>query len=261
MNDLNWRRFLFPGGKVPPLLMAKDTAPLDQLHAGGLKASLRLAEQAAFSAGELVLDLGAGFGGSARLLAENSRCRVICLDVQRRYLKTAAEIFQARKLPHLGFVQSSAARLPFHSESMDGIWIQHLLGSVPNSFSVIREASRLLKPGGKMVLHECLAGGAVDGPINYPLPFANTAEQNYAPGYKQLFQRMVDLGLRQSYFQETSEEMAAWYQCRREKLLELSDDIHHPIYGKEFLDMLQNMAAALGNGSLTIWETVWTKHR
>lgn len=259
MNYADWRRFLFPSGKVPPLLLAKDTAPLDQLHAGGLMASRRLIEAADFSGGDVVLDVGAGPGGSARLLTELRKCRVVCLDMESEYLRVSRELFQARNLYSSGFIRARAEKVPVKTGSLNGVWVQHLLGSVPHPFTVVRECFRILKPGGKLVLHECLKGDEPGNKTLYPLPFAKTAEQNYAPGYKELFQQMIALGFRPRYLQETSGEMEGWYRHRWVKLSRKQNKVLHPVYGDCFLQMVKNMGLSLKNGTLTIWESVWVK--
>jgi cyclopropane fatty-acyl-phospholipid synthase-like methyltransferase len=53
----------------------------DQNHAGGAAFVNALGHAAAISAADTVLDVGAGLGGSARILAETFGAKVICLDV------------------------------------------------------------------------------------------------------------------------------------------------------------------------------------
>jgi hypothetical protein len=49
-------------------LSPEELAALDHFHTGGLRASRELMELAQIRAGDCVLDIGAGLGGSARLL-------------------------------------------------------------------------------------------------------------------------------------------------------------------------------------------------
>lgn len=65
------------------LAIDPDTDITDQNHVGGVQAVLELASAAAITPTSTVLDIGAGLGGSARVLAAAIGCRVIALEADR----------------------------------------------------------------------------------------------------------------------------------------------------------------------------------
>lgn len=91
-------------------------------------------------AGQRVLDLGCGPGYySARLRATGAE--VVPIDNSLDELSLQGD-------PPPGFVLADAADLPFDDSSVDGVFSSNLLEHTPNSPAVLREISRVLRPGG-----------------------------------------------------------------------------------------------------------------
>ena len=66
-------------------LSPEQLGALDHFHTGGFSASLELLELVQVRAEDHVLDVGAGLGGSARLLASTRGCRVDCIELAADY--------------------------------------------------------------------------------------------------------------------------------------------------------------------------------
>ena len=91
-------------------------------------------------AGQRVLDLGCGPGYySSRLRATGAE--VVPIDNSLDELSLQGD-------PPPGFVLADAAELPFEDASVDGVFSSNLLEHTPNSPAVLREISRVLRPGG-----------------------------------------------------------------------------------------------------------------
>lgn len=71
-------------------LSPEELGALDHFHTGGLPASLELLELARIRAEDRVLDIGAGLGGAARLMASVRGCRVDCIELSADYCVGAA---------------------------------------------------------------------------------------------------------------------------------------------------------------------------
>ena len=65
---------------------------VDQLHGGGLKSTVRLAELAGITSGLHVLDAGCGIGGAARFFVDMFDCRVEAMDLSPDFVEAANEL-------------------------------------------------------------------------------------------------------------------------------------------------------------------------
>ena len=159
-------------------LSPQDLGALDHFHTGGLQASLELMELARIQAGELVLDIGAGLAGCARLLAASAGCRVDCIEMSADYCTGAALLNRLTGLEDLIKVhQGSALELPFAEKRFDAIWMQNVGMNIADKQKLYQEIARVLKPGGRFVFQEVAAGTAA---TNYfPLPWASDPSDNY----------------------------------------------------------------------------------
>jgi SAM-dependent methyltransferase len=94
-----------------------------------------------------LLDVGCGDG---RFVADAVRAaRTIGVDVSRRALGFAREL-----VPDARFVASGGQALPFANESFDVVTLLDVIEHVPDAdeLRVVREAARVLRPGGHLVI-------------------------------------------------------------------------------------------------------------
>ena len=116
--------------------------------------------------GQRMLDLGCGEGRhsiTAWLLAE---VQVIGLDLSKADLSTAQTRLQDFDAPteRIHFIQGSAFSLPFPDNSFDRVICAEVLEHIHAYHEVLREISRVLKPGGVFavaLLVVSKVGGAV----------------------------------------------------------------------------------------------------
>ena len=99
-----------------------------------------------------VLDLGAGFGGTARYLAKQYGCRVTALNVSER------ENDRNRRMNHeqgvaqlIEVVDGTFESLPFTDAVFDVVWSQDALLHSGDRAGVLRQASRVLSAGGEIL--------------------------------------------------------------------------------------------------------------
>lgn len=99
-----------------------------------------------------VLDLGAGYGGSARYLAERFGCRVTCLNLsetqndRNRQLTDEAGLSDRVRIVHGDF-----ENVPEPDDSYDVVWSQDAILHSGNRTRVLDEVARVLVDGGQFV--------------------------------------------------------------------------------------------------------------
>jgi sarcosine/dimethylglycine N-methyltransferase len=99
-----------------------------------------------------ILDMGAGYGGSARYLASTFGCRVVALNLSEVENERNRELNRAHHLDRLvEVVDGSFESVPYPDASFDVVWSQDAILHSGNRRQVIREAARLLKPGGVFI--------------------------------------------------------------------------------------------------------------
>ncbi len=168
---------LTQAGLDPDALDIDDLAPLDEFHALGRAASLALAELADVQPDERVLDVGAGIGGPARLLAARYGARVTALDATGRFCRASEVLTRAAGLTdRVKIVRGDALALPFADQSFDLAWTQALLQNIGDKPQLIAELARVVRPGGRVALFEVVAGP--EGPLEFPVPWADHEEQS-----------------------------------------------------------------------------------
>ena len=97
----------------------------------------------------VVLDVACGTGDLSIELQTGSKAKVIGTDFCRPMLAIAAQ------KSSIDFVESDAMTLSFADNTFDAATIAFGLRNLPNYEDGLRELSRVLKPGGRLVILEC----------------------------------------------------------------------------------------------------------
>ncbi|MBD3671633.1 MAG: methyltransferase domain-containing protein [Gammaproteobacteria bacterium] len=99
-----------------------------------------------------VLDIGAGYGGSARYLASRFGCSVVALNLSEKENERDRELNKQQGLDDkIDVVDASFEEIPFDDAHFDVVWSQDAILHSGNREQVIREVARVLKPGGQFI--------------------------------------------------------------------------------------------------------------
>lgn len=166
-------------GRPTESLDPDDLAALDEFHGLGRAATLTLAERAGLSSGDRVLDVGAGIGGPARVLAGHFDARVTALDPTERFCLLGEELTRRAGLAdRVTFVQADARTMPFDDGAFDLALTQAVWPSVEDKAAMLAEIHRVLAPEGKLVIFEAVEGPGA-GELSYPLPWADGPAESF----------------------------------------------------------------------------------
>lgn len=112
-----------------------------------------MAEKVSLDADKRVLDIGAGYGGSARYLAKHYHCPVEALNLSEVENERDREMNREQGLDDLITVtDGNFEELPCKSEAFDVVWSQDAILHSGDRRQVFEEVNRVLKPGGSFIL-------------------------------------------------------------------------------------------------------------
>lgn len=112
-----------------------------------------LAEKACIKSSDRVLDAGCGIGGSAFFLASNRGCGVTGISLSKKQIDSARRISKTLSLEHLvRFEVRDYTNTGYPPGRFDVIWALESAGAAAEKMHFLKEAYRLLKPGGILIL-------------------------------------------------------------------------------------------------------------
>lgn len=126
--------------------------PGEDLHIAKKRTTEYMASLLKIDSKSHLLDLGSGYGGAARYLAEKYGYQISCLNLSEEQNAINIKRNQEQKLSHLiNVYQGSFENLPFPQSTFNATWAQDSFYYSDTQLQAFREASRVLIKGGEFL--------------------------------------------------------------------------------------------------------------
>jgi len=139
-------------------------SPAEPIRDASHKTVLRMAERLeGLKPGTRVLDVGAGFGGAARVIAKKYGAHVTCLNLSEVENERNRKLTAEQGLGDLvNVVHGSFEEIPEPDNSFDFVWSQDAILHSGNRKQVLKEIARVLKPGGQFIFTDPMQADNLD---------------------------------------------------------------------------------------------------
>jgi sarcosine/dimethylglycine N-methyltransferase len=189
-----------------------------------------------------VVDIGAGYGGAARYLAETFGCRVTCLNLSEAQNARNRRLNKQRGLDErIEVVHGQFERMPLGAGSYDVAWSQDAILHSGDRQRVLEEVRRVLRPGGRFIFtdpmqaDDCRPGAL--GRVYARLQLADLS----SPGFYRA--TLTALGFRELSFDDLTPHLVRHYARVRDELESRSRELSRHASAA----YLENMKEGLGH--------------
>ena len=233
-------------------------APYDQFHNRGIEATRELLDLMPGRAASHILDIGSGLGGPARCVAERFGCRVTGIDLMPEFCAVARHLSSLLGVEQdTAFTVADALSMPFATGSFDGAYSMNVSMNIADKAAFYREAGRVLKPDGWLVLSEIARGKGPD--VDYPTAWAASARSSFLSSTDETVLGLEAAGFEVVWLRNSLDEMLA-FSARSRELVQRGEKAPHRavmlIHAENAASAIRNTARGFSDGRIVPVELV-----
>ena len=187
-----------------------------------------------------LLDVGAGYGGAARRLAERFGCRVVCVNLSEAENERNRRLNREAGLEdRIDVIDASFDDLPLGDASVDAVWSQDAILHAGDRKRVLTEVDRVLRPGGRFVFTDPMRGDDCPEGVLDPILARIHLSDLGSPGF--YLKAAEELGWEDLGFEDHTAQLARHYR----RVLETTESLSEELTGQISEDYLRRMKVGL----------------
>ena len=197
----------------------------------------KLANMLTLNESSRVLDIGSGYGGTARFLAKKNGCYVDCLNLSEVHNQRNRKLTQEQGLSDkIRVIEGNFEAIPLESQQYDVVLSQDAIVHSSNRRKVLEEVERVLKPQGEFIFSDLMQSD--DCPANV-LKMVYERIHLESMGSVGFYLRTAqDLGLEKLNFIEMNEQLINHYSHVLQEIEVRYNDILK-ICSQEYIDRMK----------------------
>ncbi len=184
-----------------------------------------------------VIDVGGGYGGSMRRVVKTFGCNAAVLNLSEteneRDRAMNAEQGMADKID---VVDGAFENIPHDDASFDFAWSEDAILHSPDRLRVLREVSRVLKPGGQFVFTDPMQTDDCPDGVLDPIYKRINLESLASPGFYR--QAAEEVGFEVSSYEDLHIHLPRHYQAVHDEMVRRDNEIRQ-LVSREYLDNMK----------------------
>jgi len=186
-----------------------------------------------------VIDLGAGYGGSMRYIAENIGSQCVALNLsdvendRNRQMNREAGLDD-----RIDVVEGDFASLDFPDASFDLAWSQEAILHSGDRDKVCAEAARVLKPGGRFVFTDPMQADDASSSSLQAIYDRLHLSSLASPAFYR--STLSASGMREIAFEERPDQLARHYERVREVLIEKAESLREKGMNDDYIERMKS---------------------
>jgi len=230
-------------------------SPQEDIAVASQRTVAAMAEQCAkgLSAESKIIDIGSGYGGSARRLAKKFGCHVYCLNLSEAQNSRNRDMTMKQSLAsQIEVVDGNFEAIPAGDAQFNLAWSQDAILHSGRRAKVLQEVDRVLQSGGEFIFTDPMQ--ADDCPDGVLQPVLDRIHLDTLGSFQFYRDQAAQLGWEEISVTDYTQQLVNHYSRVREELTQRRDELQQHVseqYIDRMIEGLGHWIDAGGNGYLT----------